>query len=104
MDTVEGIKESFSHNLRTEGILLTMYDDRTNLTRQVAQDLKDFFQDEVFQTVIPRSVKLAEAPSHGKPILLYDIRSKGAECYIELAKEILANDQRARQQLTQSAG
>ena len=104
MDTVEGIKESFSHNLRTEGILLTMYDDRTNLTRQVAQDLKDFFQDEVFQTVIPRNVKLAEAPSHGKPILLYDIRSKGAECYIELAKEILANDQRARQQLTQSAG
>jgi chromosome partitioning protein len=104
MDTVEGIKESFAHNLRTEGILLTMYDDRTNLTRQVAQDLKDFFQDEVFQTVIPRNVKLAEAPSHGKPILLYDIRSKGAECYIELAKEILANDQRARQQLTQSAG
>jgi chromosome partitioning protein len=104
MDTVEGIKESFSHNLRTEGILLTMYDDRTNLDPQVAQDLKDFFQDEVFRTVIPRSVKLAEAPSHGKPILLYDIRSKGAECYIELAKEILANDQRARQQLTQSAG
>jgi chromosome partitioning protein len=104
MDTVEGIKESFSHNLRTEGILLTMYDDRTNLTRQVAQDLKEFFQDEVFKTVIPRSVRLAEAPSHGKPILLYDIRSKGAECYIQLAKEILANDQRARQQLTQSAG
>jgi chromosome partitioning protein len=104
MDTVEGIKESFSHNLKTEGILLTMYDDRTNLTRQVAQDLKEFFQDEVFKTVIPRSVRLAEAPSHGKPILLYDIRSKGAECYIQLAKEILANDQRARQQLTQSAG
>ncbi len=104
MDTVEGIKESFAHNLRTEGILLTMYDDRTNLTRQVAQDLKEFFQDEVFKTVIPRSVRLAEAPSHGKPILLYDIRSKGAECYIQLAKEILANDQRARQQLTQSAG
>lgn len=104
MDTVERIKESFQHNLKTEGILLTMYDDRTNLTRQVAQDLKDFFQDEVFQTVIPRSVRLAEAPSHGKPILLYDIRSKGAECYIQLAKEILANDQRARQQLTQSAG
>lgn len=104
MDTVEGIKESFSHNIKTEGILLTMYDDRTNLTRQVAQDLKEFFQDEVFKTIIPRSVRLAEAPSHGKPILLYDIRSKGAECYIQLAKEILANDQRARQQLTQSAG
>jgi len=104
MDTVERIKESFQHNLKTEGILLTMYDDRTNLTRQVAQDLKDFFQDEVFKTVIPRSVRLAEAPSHGKPILLYDIRSKGAECYIQLAQEILANDQRARQQSAQSAG
>ena len=104
MDTVERIKESFQHNLKTEGILLTMYDDRTNLTRQVAQDLKEFFQDEVFKTVIPRSVRLAEAPSHGKPILLYDIRSKGAECYIQLAQEILANDQRARQQSAQSAG
>ncbi len=104
MDTVERIKESFQHNLKTEGILLTMFDDRTNLTRQVAQDLKDFFQDEVFKTVIPRSVRLAEAPSHGKPILLYDIRSKGAECYIKLAQEILANDQRARQQSAQSAG
>ena len=104
MDTVERIKESFQHNLKTEGILLTMYDDRTNLTRQVAQDLKEFFQDQVFKTVIPRSVRLAEAPSHGKPILLYDIRSKGAECYIQLAQEILANDQRARQQSAQSAG
>ena len=104
MDTVERIKESFQHNLKTEGILLTMYDDRTNLTRQVAKDLKEFFQDEVFKTVIPRSVRLAEAPSHGKPILLYDIRSKGAECYIQLAQEILANDQRARQQSAQSAG
>lgn len=104
MDTVERIKESFQHNLKTEGILLTMFDDRTNLTRQVAQDLKEFFQDEVFKTVIPRSVRLAEAPSHGKPILLYDIRSKGAECYIQLAQEILANDQRARQQSAQSAG
>ncbi len=104
MDTVERIKDSFQHNLKTEGILLTMYDDRTNLTRQVAQDLKEFFQDEVFKTVIPRSIRLAEAPSHGKPILLYDIRSKGAECYIQLAQEILANDQRARQQSAQSAG
>jgi len=74
-------------------VLLTMYDDRTNLTRQVAEDLKEFFGDEVFKTVIPRSIRLAEAPSHGKPILLYDVRSKGAESYIKLAKEILANDQ-----------
>ena len=73
-----------------------MYDDRTNLTRQVAADLAEFFEDEVFKTVIPRSVRLAEAPSHGKPILLYDVRSKGAESYIKLAKEILENDQRSR--------
>ncbi|MBM3786349.1 MAG: ParA family protein [Acidobacteria bacterium] len=96
MDTIERIKESFQHDLKTEGILLTMFDDRTNLTKQVAQDLKDFFQDEVFKTVIPRNVKLAEAPSHGKPILLYDVKSKGAECYLNLAKEVIANEQSAR--------
>jgi chromosome partitioning protein len=96
MDTVDRIRDSFSHNLRIEGILLTMYDDRTNLTKQVSDDLKEFFQDEVFQTVIPRSVRLAEAPSHGKPILMYDVRSKGSESYIKLAKEILENDQKSR--------
>lgn len=95
IDTIERVQESFSHNLKIEGILLTMYDDRTNLTRQVADDLKGFFKDEVFETVIPRSVRLAEAPSHGKPIILYDVRSKGAESYIKLAKEILENDQAA---------
>ncbi len=89
MDTIDRIRESFSHPLEVEGILLTMYDDRTNLTRQVAADLREFFQDEVFKTIIPRSVKLAEAPSFGKPILAYDPRSKGAESYIQLAKEIL---------------
>ncbi len=97
IDTIEGIEKSFKHPLKIEGILLTMYDDRTNLTRQVADDLKEFFGDEVFKTVIPRSVRLAEAPSYGKPILLYDVRSRGAESYIRLAKEILANEQRKRQ-------
>ena len=71
-----------------------MYDDRANLTKMVAQDLREFFQDQVFETVIPRSIRLAEAPSHGKPIILYDVRSKGAESYIQLAKEILNNQQR----------
>ena len=80
-----------------------MYDERTNLTRQVADDLKDFFHDEVLTTVIPRSIRLAEAPSYGKPILMYDPRSRGAESYIKLAKEILENEQRNRQ-TTQSAG
>jgi chromosome partitioning protein len=102
IDTIEGIQTSFQHPLKIEGVLLTMYDDRTNLTRQVAEDLKEFFGDEVFQTVIPRSVRLAEAPSYGKPILLYDVRSRGAESYIKLAKEILANEQRKRQ-IPQSA-
>jgi chromosome partitioning protein len=93
MDTIERIRESFGHPLELEGILLTMYDDRTNLTRQVATDLKDFFKDQVFRTVIPRSVRLAEAPSFGKTILSYDPRSKGAESYIRLAKEILDHEQ-----------
>jgi chromosome partitioning protein len=93
MDTLDRIREAFHHPLAIEGILLTMYDDRTNLTRQVAADLRDFFKDEVFRTVIPRSIRLAEAPSFGKPILTYDPRSKGAESYIKLAKEILQHEQ-----------
>ena len=96
MDTIERIKTSFEHDLDVEGILLTMYDDRTNLTRQVASDLSDFFGDKVFRTIIPRSVRLAEAPSFGKTILSYDPRSRGAESYIKLAKEILDHEQ-ARQ-------
>ncbi len=93
MDTIDRIRDSFRHPLTVEGILLTMYDDRTNLTRQVAADLKEFFGDDVFRTVIPRSIRLAEAPSFGKPILSYDPRSRGAESYIRLAKEILDNEQ-----------
>ncbi len=100
MDTIDKIREAFSHPIKIQGILLTMYDERTNLTRQVADDLRDFFHDEVLNTVIPRSIRLAEAPSYGKPILMYDPRSRGAESYIKLAKEILENEQR---QTTQSA-
>jgi chromosome partitioning protein len=93
MDTIDRIKNSFQHDLEVEGILLTMYDDRTNLTRQVANDLNDFFGDKVFETIIPRSIRLAEAPSFGKTILSYDPRSRGAESYIKLAKEILDHEQ-----------
>ena len=93
MDTIDRIRDGFNHPLQVEGILLTMFDDRTNLTRQVAADLKSFFHDEVFKTVIPRSIRLAEAPSFGKPILVYDPRSRGAESYIQLAKEILDHEQ-----------
>jgi len=97
LDTVDRVKASFGARLGIEGVLLTMYDDRTVLTRQVAQDLRDFFGDGVFRTVIPRSVRLAEAPSFGKPIISYDVRSRGAESYIQLAKEILAHEHRDAQ-------
>jgi chromosome partitioning protein len=93
MDTIDRIRDSFRHPLDIEGILLTMFDDRTNLTRQVAADLKEFFGPQVFRTVIPRSIRLAEAPSFGKSILAYDPRSRGAESYIKLAKEILDHEQ-----------
>ena len=94
--TIDRIRETLQHPLQIEGIVLTMYDDRTNLTRQVAADLKEFFGKDVLHTVIPRSVRLAEAPSHGKPILTYDVRSRGAESYIQLAKEILDRDHATR--------
>jgi chromosome partitioning protein len=95
------LREGLQPALAIEGILLTMFDERTNLARQVAADLRDFFQGEVFQTIVPRSIRLAEAPSFGKSILTYDPRSKGAESYIQLAKEIVANEQ--RRQLSQGA-
>lgn len=104
MDTVDRTKKAFNPGLDVEGVLLTMYDDRNNLTRQVETDLRDFFGGKVFRVVIPRSVRLAEAPSFGKTILAYDPRSRGAEAYIQLAKEILANAQRARTESAQSAG
>jgi chromosome partitioning protein len=101
MDTIDKVREGFERELKIEGILLTMYDERTNLTRTVAEDLRDFFGNEVLTTVIPRSIRLAEAPSHGKPILMYDPRSRGAESYIKLAKELVENEHRIRQ--TQAA-
>ena len=103
LDTIERVRSSLGSSLEVEGVLLTMYDDRTNLTRQVEQDLRSFFQNGVFETVIPRSIRLAEAPSHGKPIIAYDPRSRGAESYIELAKEVLAREHSAGQ-ATQSSG
>lgn len=89
MDTIERLRQSFNPGLEIEGVVLTMYDDRTNLAQQVTQELKNFFGDKLLQTVIPRNVRLAEAPSYGKPVLLYDVRSRGAESYIRVAKELL---------------
>ncbi len=91
-DTLARIRRLHNPNLTIEGLLLTMYDERTNLSSAVASDLRSFYGQQVFETVIPRTVRLAEAPSHGKPIILYDVHSKGAEAYFQLAKEILAHD------------
>ena len=88
-DTLARVRRAFNPGLSIQGILLTMFDERTNLSAQVRDDLIGHFADKVLQTIIPRNVRLAEAPSFGKPALLYDIRSKGAESYIRLAKEIL---------------
>ena len=90
LDTIERIRGSFNSSLEVEGVLLTMFDDRTNLSQQVTAELKKFFGDKVFATTIPRNVRLAEAPSHGKPVILYDAKSRGAESYVSLAKEIIA--------------
>jgi len=91
LKTIHLIKRYLNPELEIEGILLTMFDVRNNLSHQVAEEVRNHFKDKVFKTIIPRNVKLSEAPSHGKPILLYDINSKGAESYLSLAKEILFN-------------
>ncbi len=94
LDTLMRLRRTINPALSVEGILLTMYDDRTTLSKQVAADLRSFFGSQVFESVIPRNVRLAEAPSHGMPVILYDIHSKGAESYIQLAKEVMVNAQK----------
>ena len=91
-DTFARLRRGLNPQLTIEGLLLTMYDERTNLSAAVAKDLQDFYGSQVLKTIIPRNVRLAEAPSYGKPIILYDIRSRGAESYIQLAKEILSHE------------
>ena len=90
LDTIARIRESLNPALEVEGVVLTMYDERTNLAQQVAAELRKFFGEKLCATTVPRNVRLAEAPSHGKPALLYDVRSRGAEAYIRLAKEVMA--------------
>ncbi len=89
LDTVERIRTALNPDLSIEAVVLTMFDDRTNLAQQVSAELKKFFGDKLCATAIPRNIRLAEAPSHGKPALLYDVRSRGAESYIRLAKELM---------------
>ncbi len=91
LKTIQLIKQALNPRLTVEGILLTMFDSRNNLSHQVAQEVRTYFKGKVFDTIIPRNIRLSEAPSHGKPVLLYDIHSKGAESYLNLAREILAD-------------
>jgi chromosome partitioning protein len=88
--TLRRVRSSFNPTLDVEGVLLTMYDERTNLGAQVAADVRAFFKEKVFRTVIPRNVRLGEAPSHGMPVILYDVKSRGAAAYVALARELLA--------------
>jgi chromosome partitioning protein len=88
--TLRRVRASLNPSLDIDGVLLTMHDERTNLGQQVARDVREFFQEKVYRTVIPRNVRLGEAPSHGKPVVLYDARSKGAEAYLTLAREVIA--------------
>jgi chromosome partitioning protein len=103
MATLQRVQSGLNPALGIEGVLLTMVDDRTNLAQQVMSEIRNHFKDQVFRTAIPRSVRLGEAPSFGKPILLYDIRSKGSEAYLELAKEFMAHDAKGPGQGTQRA-
>jgi chromosome partitioning protein len=96
LDTIERLRQSFNPALEIEGVVLTMYDDRTNLAQQVTQELRRYFGDKLLGTTIPRNIRLAEAPSYGKPVLLYDVRSRGAESYIKLAKELMERILQAR--------
>src|SRR5438270_12420611 len=89
LNTIERVRQSLNPELEIEGIALTMYDDRMNLARQVAQEVRNHFGEKVYRTVIPRNVRLGEAPSFGKPIILYDIRSRGSEAYLNLAREFI---------------
>jgi chromosome partitioning protein len=94
--TIDRVRGALNPRLALEGVLMTMYDDRTNLGQQVSQNIREFFGDKVYATVIPRNVRLGEAPSHGVPVILYDARSRGAEAYVALAKEFLAHEAAAR--------
>ncbi|MGE7623394.1 ParA family protein [Viridibacillus sp. NPDC096237] len=91
LSTVRLVQKHLNHQLTIEGVLLTMLDARTNLGLQVIEEVKKYFQDKVFKTVIPRNVRLSEAPSHGEPIIVYDAKSRGAEGYLELAREVIKN-------------
>ena len=103
LSTLGKVQAAFNPDLQLEGVVLTMYDERTNLAQQVTENLKGFFKDKLFKTVIPRNIRLAEAPSHGKPVMLYDNRSRGSEAYRELADELLERNKVERSLAPRSA-
>ncbi|HBL36754.1 MAG TPA: sporulation initiation inhibitor Soj, partial [Firmicutes bacterium] len=92
MKTLQLVQKYSNPALTVEGVILTMYDPRTNLSQQVAEEVRNHFQNKVYEAVIPRNIRLSEAPSHGLPINLYDNRSKGAESYLDLAKEVISRE------------
>ncbi|MFC4558478.1 ParA family protein [Virgibacillus kekensis] len=96
LNTIRLVQKHLNKTLMIEGVLLTMLDARTNLGIQVIEEVKKYFQDKVYQTIIPRNVRLGEAPSHGQPIITYDPKSRGSEVYLELAKEVMSNGERVR--------
>jgi chromosome partitioning protein len=98
------VRAAFNPGLDIAGVLLTMYDERTNLGQQVAKDIRAFFQDRVYTTVIPRNIRLGEAPSHGVPAILYDAKSRGAEAYLALAREVLVRGESAAAQSQEHHG
>ena len=101
--TLDRVRASLNPGLELEGVLLTMYDDRTNLGQEVGRNIREFFGEKVYETVIPRNVRLGEAPSHGLPVILYDARSRGAAAYVALAHEFLGRDRNARPQQPDSS-
>lgn len=96
LNTIRLVQKQLNTDLMIEGVVLTMLDARTNLGIQVVEEVKKYFQDKVYETIIPRNIRLGEAPSHGKPILAYDPKSKGSEVYLELAKEVMVNGEKVR--------
>jgi chromosome partitioning protein len=92
LNTINLVRDNLNSSLEIKGILLTMYDSRTNLSRDVVKEVKKYFKGEIFKAVVPRNVRVSEAPSYGKPVVLYDTKSKGAIAYKKLAREVISND------------
>jgi chromosome partitioning protein len=101
MDTLERVRQALNPRLEIGGVVMTMFDERTNLSRQVVDEVRGVFGERVYNTVVPRNIRLGEAPSHGKPIFLYDIRSRGADAYLNLAKEFVTHEEKGVGQGTQ---